>query len=424
MQISVLIPTLNEKENLLRLIPKLQQILPQLVSANEYEIILIDGGSHDGTQELASQLNVQLIRQRLPGYGGAIQEGFRFAQGMWIFTLDADLSHGPMYFHSLWRLREEAEIIIASRYVPGGKVTMPLVRIILSRILNFVFSYGLSMQIKDMSSGFRLYRKSAIEKMLLISRDFDILEEILIRAYAEGWRIREVPFHYYLKYTGQTHAKLIRFGIAFLRTFYRMWVLRNSIQSADYDARAYDSIIPLQRYWQRKRVQLITRFAEGHGRKLDVGCGSSRIISRCVNVVGTDIQLNKLRYLHYRINSSLPLVNSSIFQLPFQAACFDVVICSQVIEHLPTVIQWMDELDRVLKPGGMLILGTPDYNKLSWRVIEFLYRLFAPSGYADEHITHYTFSSLYDLLANDKFQLVNKRYICNAELILVAKKIA
>ena len=107
--------------------------------------------------------------------------------------------------------------------------------------------------------------------MRLKSTHFDVLEEILIQAHSQGWRIIEIPFHYQARREGQSHVKLFKFGWAYLRTLYRMWILRNSTESADYDYRAYDSIVPLQRYWQRKRHKIITRFAQDAGYVLDVG---------------------------------------------------------------------------------------------------------------------------------------------------------
>lgn len=284
-----------------------------------------------------------------------------------------------------------------------------------------------------MSSGFRLYRKSAVENISdnLVSHNFDVLEEILIRSSAEGWRICEVPFQYNPRYSGRTHAKLIRFGIAFLRTFYRMWKLRNSTQSADYDTRAYDSIIPPQRYWQRKRYGIITNYIsdftpELRFRYLDINCGSSKIISQSPgNIIGLNMQINKLRYLQSHRNNTamLPLINGNIMQLPFRNEQFALVICSQLIEHLAATTDWMTEIKRILRPGGILILGTPDYDKRSWQIIEYLYKIFAPGGYTDKHITHYTLAGLIELLNKNGFQLLNKRYICNAELIIITKKV-
>ncbi|MCX7919876.1 MAG: glycosyltransferase [bacterium] len=439
MLLSIIIPILNEKVNLIQLIPKLHELLQQLVLPVDYEIILVDGGSTDGTVDLVEQWQVKYIRQNTPGYGGALRDGFKEASGKWIITMDADLSHAPEFIRSLWQSRNQAEIVIASRYITGGKATMPWIRLILSRILNYFFSYGLSLRIKDMSSGFRLYRSESLKKITghLISRDFDVLEEILIRAYAEGYRILEIPFHYYPRLQGKTHAKLVRFGIAFLRTFYRMWKLRNSIQSADYDARAYNSIIPLQRYWQRKRVAIITKFIANFElqisnihpnrklRILDIGCGSSYLVQKVPYLIGADIQFNKLRYLRYQLDTFglLSLVNTTILSLPFKTNSIDIIVCSQVIEHLQNNTTWFNEINRVLVPNGVLILGTPDYHKLAWLIIEYFYKLFVPSGYADEHITHYTLLNLKELLNRNRYQILDTRYICRAELILAAKKL-
>ena len=110
--------------------------------------------------------------------------------------------------------------------------------------------------------------------MTLQANGFDILQEILIRMVAEGYRVREVPFRYRSARTSR--GWLARYALSNLKTFGATWKLRNSIASADYDARAYDSVIPLQRYWQRRRYRVITTMAAGAQRVLDVGSGSSR----------------------------------------------------------------------------------------------------------------------------------------------------
>src|SRR5205807_10547046 len=176
----------------------------------------------------------------------------------------------------LWKARGEADVVIASRSGPGGAAEMPAWRRLLSRVLNITFGRGLSLPVHDLSSGFRLYHRSVLQHLKLNGTDFDVLEEILIRALAAGYRIHEVPFKYRARVAGHSHARLFKFALSYLRTFLAMWRLRNSIASADYDARAYDSVIPLQRYWQRGRYKAITRKAAGFTRVLDVGCGSSR----------------------------------------------------------------------------------------------------------------------------------------------------
>ncbi len=247
----------------------------------------------------------------------------------------------------------------------------------------------------------------------------DVLEEIIIKICAEGYRFAEVPFQYKPRVEGETHAKLAKFAIAYLKTFYRMWKLRNSIDSADYDERAHDSIIPFQRWWQRKRYRIITRLARGATRTLHIGCGSSRIFPALPGPVGLDIRPNKIRYMR---KHGKPVVNGTVLDLPFKDGAFDCVVCSQVIEHVPDDQRLFDEMSRVLKPEGRLVLGTPDYDKSTWRAIERIYGAVAPGAYADKHITHYTRKGLSRRMESMGFEILDIKYIFASEMFLLLKK--
>lgn len=416
--LSVVIPALNEARNLDRILPQLGLALAELRATTE--IIVVDGGSRDGTQEVVRKHGARLVSQRLPGFGGAYRAGFEQARGEYVLTLDADGSHDPSFLSDLWGARSSGDVVIASRYVPGGAAVMPAWRRVLSRILNSAFGRGLSLPIHDLSSGFRLYRRSVLPELELKATDFDVLQEILIRALAAGYRVEEVPFRYQARLSGRSHARLLKFALSYLRTFAAMWRLRNSIASADYDARAHDSIIPLQRYWQRARQRIITRMATGFSQVLDVGCGSSRILGSVANVIGLDIQLHKLRYGR---RYGRPLVHGSIFELPFVDQTFDCVICSEVVEHIAAEEKPFDELVRVLKIGGRLILGTPDYDRFSWRVLEWLYGHLSPGGYADEHVTHYSRVNLATYLQGKGLEIEEVAYVGGSEMIFSLKKL-
>jgi dolichol-phosphate mannosyltransferase len=417
LDLTVLLPVLNERENVASLLPRLDQVLRQLGCTSE--VVVVDGGSHDGTAELARSLGARVLVQRAPGYGGALREGFSAATGRYIATLDADLSHEPDFIAKLWRARDRADIVIASRYVKAGVAYMPLHRKILSRILNRFFAIGLALPIRDLSSGFRLYRAAVFSELDIHAQHFDVLEEILVKAFALGWNVLEIPFTYYPRDRGSSHARIFRFGLSLLRAFGRLWPLRNSVESADYDERAFYSKIPLQRSWQRRRHQIITNLARGGGRILDIGCGSSVILQSLNNAIGLDIQQNKLRYMR---RYEVPLVRASITALPFADGRFDCIVCSQVIEHIPADPAIFTEFVRVLRPGGLLLLGTPDYATIGWRVIEPLYGFFAPGGYKDEHITHYTKASLTAVAAQHGFELVDYAYVFRSELVLALRK--
>jgi ubiquinone/menaquinone biosynthesis C-methylase UbiE len=416
--LAVVIPAKHELDNLQRLLPELRAALTTLTSSSQ--ILIVTAAPNPAAQASLAGQGASLIVQPQPGYGSALRAGFAAANARWVLTMDGDLTQASGFIERLWNRRHAAEVIIASRYAKGGSADVSMSRYVLSRALNVVFSRGLSLKVRDMSSGVRLYNAEAIRHRTFRARNFDILQEILLLAYADGWRVEEVPFDYKPRRDGSSNARVVKFGLAYARTFWTLWKMRNSILAADYDARAHDSAIPLQRYWQRERYRHVTDLIAGEGRVLDVGCGSSQIIGALpAGSVGVDVLLRKLRYAR---RFSRPLVQASGFQLPFPGQSFPCVLCSQVIEHVPKESPILDELERVLAPGGRLVLGTPDYANWQWRLTERLYGLFAPGGYADEHIGHYTRAELVARYQRLGYSLESVRYILKGELILAFRK--
>jgi|SRR5437870_2336308 len=223
--LSVIIPALNERDNLEHLLPAIFEIAR--AGGIRIEIIVADGPSHDGTAEVAAQLGARVVRQQERGYGGALLAGFAAAGAPYILTMDADLSHPPTFIKDMWARREDAELLIASRYVPGGGATVGIMRRILSIVLNGVFRFVLNLPIRDLSSGFRLYRRVALGQLQVEARDFDVQEEILVLGRNRGWRIVEIPFHYMPRKSGASHARLIQFGAAYVRTLLKLRRLKN-----------------------------------------------------------------------------------------------------------------------------------------------------------------------------------------------------
>jgi glycosyltransferase involved in cell wall biosynthesis len=415
--LSVVLLALDEERNLATLLPEIARILEPLDGTSE--TIVVDGGSRDGTARVAAQLGARVVVQPRGGYGEALRTAFAAARGTYVLTMDADLSHGADVIPRLWAARDPAGITIASRYVPGGDARTGALRLVLSRILNAVFSRGLSLNVRDTSSGFRIHPSAALERLGTRADDFDVLPETLVRAHGEGWRIREIPFHYAPRRSGTSKARLARLGVAYLRTFARLWRLRNSIAAADYDERAFDSPIPLQRAWQRRRHAIVTGEARRAGRTVDIGCGSSRILRDLPGAVGLDISFAKLRYMR---RYGGPLVQGSIFALPFRDGSVEVIVCSEVIEHVPAGPGPFAEMARVQRLGGTLVLGTPDYGTWSWRMFEALYRRLAPGGYADEHITRYTHEGLVAAVSRHGYRHVRTSYVLASEMILTFER--
>jgi len=416
--VSVVIPAWNEAETMPELVRRVRATLDPLARATE--ILVVVPEPSDPTAEAARACGARVLVQMRPGYGGALKEGLSAAQGDYVVTMDADLSHPPEAIAEILAHRNDAEVVIASRYVAGGSsAQMSAFRSFLSRVLNLVYRRILAVPVQDMSSGFRGYQRRVLDELDLESEKYDILEEILVKIYSLGWHVVEIPFDYQSRIAGQSHANVVGFTPHFVSTLVRLWAMRNSFTSADYDSRAYDSLVLPQRYWQRKRFEIVEEMAGPDPNRLDAGCGSSRIIQNNERSVGMDVEMSKLRFLR-RTNDRL--VRGSCFRLPFADRSFTVVVNSQVIEHVPYEKALFTELNRVLAPGGTLVIGTPDYGRASWRIIEWLYSVLLPYAYADDHITHYNRYRLTEELADAGFAIVKYRYILGGELIMQCVK--
>jgi dolichol-phosphate mannosyltransferase len=225
-QLSVLLPTRNEKDNLELLFPRLDSVLRAI--GVQYETIVVDGDSVDGTLEMAQRHCTLAFQQDGAGYGLALKQGFKAASGQYIVTLDADLSHDPKFIQNLWINREKADVVVASRYCEGGAAQAPLLRRLLSQVLNSCFKYGFGVPVTDVSSGFRLYRADIIKKVEFEGTSYDALEEILIRIHNERGRIIEVPFTYLPRVHGASNARIFRIGLRLLGTFFRLRRLHRS----------------------------------------------------------------------------------------------------------------------------------------------------------------------------------------------------
>jgi dolichol-phosphate mannosyltransferase len=197
---AIVIPTYNERENIRLLVKNLQDL------ALGSQIIIVDDNSPDGTGKLADELSAQtaavhvLHRPGKLGLGTAHIAGMKAAlssSASCILTMDADFSHHPRYIPDLLRGLDQFDIVIGSRYVPGGGTqfcTAP--RKALSRGANFFARTVLCLGAGDATAGFRGYRREVLESIALdaiFSDGYSFLIEILYRCQKQGWRIGEVP---------------------------------------------------------------------------------------------------------------------------------------------------------------------------------------------------------------------------------------
>jgi dolichol-phosphate mannosyltransferase len=197
----VLLPTLNEAENLPRLVAALRALAPAP------EMVVVDDGSPDGTGEIADGLaregtGLTVVHRAGPrGFGEALTEGFRVALERGaeaVVTMDGDFSHDPADVPRLLAALEGADLVIGSRYAEGGSLrAWPLYRRLLSAAANAFVRVLFRLPARDCTSGFRAYRRKALEGIpwqALHSPGYSFLVEVLYWvAQRPPLSIREVP---------------------------------------------------------------------------------------------------------------------------------------------------------------------------------------------------------------------------------------
>lgn len=404
----------------------LERVIASTQSAIAYfkipaTLYLADDGTRDDAVRIATARGVTVISQRQRGYGGVLNAAVASTTGRFIVTLDGDGLHPPGLLRYFYAQRDAAAILIGSRYVPQGFTQMPWWRTFCSWLLNHAFRTMLDLPFRDLSSSYRMYARDLLAAMTPATEGDAALQEVLIKSFCQGHKAIEFPMHYVedAHGSGRTFGSLARLGLDYAGTLKAMWVLRNSVESSDYDTRAFYSRIPFQRWWQRRRYAILSGYIGDAQRVLDAGCGSTQLLNRFPQNVGMDFGLRKVRFMR---RPGRLLVNGSTFELPFRSAAFDIVISSQVIEHLPDDMRIFNELIRCVAPGGALVLGTVDYGSWQWPFIEYLYGLFKPTGYAQEHITHYTTASLVERLTGLGLKIEQIQYICKGEIVIKARK--
>uniref|UniRef100_A0A8C2QTZ9 Dolichol-phosphate mannosyltransferase subunit 1 n=1 Tax=Capra hircus TaxID=9925 RepID=A0A8C2QTZ9_CAPHI len=214
---SVLLPTYNERENL----PFIVWLLVKSFSESgfNYEIIIIDDGSPDGTRDIAEQLEkiygsdriLLRPREKKLGLGTAYIHGMKHATGNYIIIMDADLSHHPKFIPEFIRKQKEGnfDIVSGTRYRGnGGVYGWDLKRKIISRVANFITQILLRPGASDLTGSFRLYRKEVLQKLIgkCISKGYVFQMEMIVRARQLNYTVGEdfkqfEPNDFYLKNT-------------------------------------------------------------------------------------------------------------------------------------------------------------------------------------------------------------------------------
>jgi dolichol-phosphate mannosyltransferase len=215
-RILVSIATYNESDNLASLVSEIQKAAPSA------DVLVIDDNSPDGTGQLADELatsNPQLQVMHRPGklgLGTAILAAMRYAIDKdydLLVNMDADFSHHPRYLPAVLAGMADHDVMIGSRYVPGGgSENWPLSRRLMSRSINLLVSFLMSIPASDCSGAYRCYRVSKLREVPLDrirSRGYSFQQEVLYRCRKAGCKIGETPIIFENRRAGKSKVNLL-----------------------------------------------------------------------------------------------------------------------------------------------------------------------------------------------------------------------
>jgi len=223
-KISVITPTYNERENLPILVDKLFADLKDY----DFELIIVDDNSPDGTGDLADKLSrtnkrIKVVhRPRKMGLGSAFVDGTKVADGKIVLLMDSDLSHDSKDFPKLLnKIDQGYDMVIGSKYVSGGKTQDKSSRLAASRIFCLTASFILWLNIRDSASGLFTIRMEVLNKIKLNPIGFKIMIETAFKAKKAGCKIAEVPITFHKRIHGKQKGGF-REAFRFLRLIFEL----------------------------------------------------------------------------------------------------------------------------------------------------------------------------------------------------------
>ena len=220
--ISIVIPAHNEKENLEELLKRTKSSLnPEAVN---YEVLIVDDNSTDGTREFTDVISSKDRRIRVihrkggASFGKTIRVGFEATSGDVIVPLMGDLSDDPgEILHLVDALDDGFDVAVGSRFLPGSSVEgYPRLKMLANRCFNILATTIFGLKIKDLTNAFKAYRREVLDSICIKSEGFEINAEIPLKAHLLGFTMIEVPVHWRGRRKGVSKLKLGKMGPRYL----------------------------------------------------------------------------------------------------------------------------------------------------------------------------------------------------------------
>lgn len=199
-KLSVVMPVYNERQFVLTMI---ERVLATSIEGVEKDLIVVDDCSRDGTRELLQNLDRDglrlLFHDRNRGKGAALRTGFKCAAGDIVLIQDADLEYNPQEYPILLRpiLDGHADVVYGSRFLGGTHRVHLFWHMVGNRILTLFSNMMSNLNLTDMETCYKVFRREVLEGMELKSDRFGFEPEFTVKIARKGWRVYEVPISYH-----------------------------------------------------------------------------------------------------------------------------------------------------------------------------------------------------------------------------------
>ena len=216
-KLSIIIPCFNEKKTIEKILARADQSLKKYNILN-YEILIVDDSSNDGTIEILKNLTkndkIKVCFHEINlGKGAAIHTGLKYATGDITMIQDADLEYDPLDYEKLLRpfFEANADIVYGSRFLGGGKY----VRIhffwhfLANKILTFICNLFVNLNLSDMETGYKVFKTSALKSIKLKEQTFSFEPEVTIKLSKKKFKFFEVP----ITYNGRSYEEGKKIGL-------------------------------------------------------------------------------------------------------------------------------------------------------------------------------------------------------------------
>jgi SAM-dependent methyltransferase len=353
-------------------------IFPRIPFDRVDEVIAIDGHSTDGTVDFLQSKGVKVITQEKMGRGNAAIEGVTHTSGEVVIFLSTDGNENPADIPALIDAMTDADIAVASRFMKGAKSDDsddPLrIRKFGNRLVTLLVDIMWSAGVTDSTNGLRAIRRSAWNQLGIDSPYHETEFQMSIRAAKLGMRIREVSTTEGQRVGGTRYASTSKMAWTFTKSMLReIRIGKNFGQESTImkkEVRAHYNYIS-NMYERRKRkayLHILRDSISGYHPKrvVDLGCGSGFALSW---LEGERFGIDLSQELIEKAHRGPHYIVADVEATPFRDEAFDLAICLDVAEHLPS-LKLVDEARRILTADGIFQLSTvnPKYDLL----LEFL----------------------------------------------------